>query len=54
MSCPYWVMGFGMILGAGGDRLGQMLPPAGVEIKSESIQLCRAGYGQSPCHRIEW
>lgn len=36
------------------DRLAQMLPPAGVEMKHSPIRLCGACYTQEPCHRIEW
>jgi hypothetical protein len=42
------------VIGVEGDRLVQMLPPAGVGMKLEPVRLCGACYAQSPCHRIEW
>lgn len=36
-----------------GDRLIQMLPPAGVGMKLERIRLCGACYGESPCHKAD-
>lgn len=43
-----------VVVGVEGDRLLQMLPPAGVGMKMEPIRLCGACYAESPCHRIEW
>jgi hypothetical protein len=43
-----------VVIGVEGDRLVEMLPPAGVGMKLEPIRLCGACYGESPCHRIEW
>jgi hypothetical protein len=43
-----------VVIGVEGDRLVQMLPPAGVGMKLEPIRLCGACYVQSPCHKIEW
>ncbi|MBD2254157.1 TniQ family protein [Nostoc parmelioides] len=42
------------VVGFDADRLAQMLPPTGVEMKMEPIRLCAACYAQSPCHKIEW
>lgn len=43
-----------VVVGVEGDRIVQMLPPAGVVMKMEPIRLCGACYAESPCHRIEW
>jgi len=43
-----------VVIGVEGDRLVEMLPPAGVGMKLEPPRLCGACYGESPCHRIEW
>lgn len=43
-----------VVVGVEGDRLVQMLPPAGVGMKMEPIRLCAACYTESPCHKIEW
>ena len=43
-----------VVVGMEGDRLVQMLPPAGVGMKLEPIRLCGACYAESPCHKIEW
>ena len=53
---PSWqqLEALAVVVGVGADELGQMLPPAGVEMKLEPIRLCAACYGQVPYHRIEW
>lgn len=43
-----------VVVGVDVDRLVQMLPPAGVGMKMEPIQLCATCYTESPCHKIEW
>lgn len=43
-----------VVVGVEADRLAQMLPPAGVEMKLEPIRLCAACYTQVPYHKIEW
>ncbi|MEG4497295.1 hypothetical protein QUB05_08110 [Microcoleus sp. F10-C6] len=51
---PQQLEALAAVIGVGGDRLVQMLPPAGVGMKMEPIRLCGAYYAQSPCHKIEW
>ena len=36
------------------QRLREMLPPQGVEMKHQPIRLCAACYVESPCHQIQW
>ena len=43
-----------VVVGMKGDRLVQMLPPAGVGMKLEPIRLCGACYAEFPFHKIEW
>ena len=42
------------VIGLDADRLAQMLPSKGVEMKLSPIRLCAACYLESPCHRMEW
>jgi len=42
------------VVGVDAERLEQMLPPAGVEMKMEPIRLCATCYVESACHKIEW
>lgn len=46
--------GLARVVQVGADRLREMLPPVGVEMKHEPIRLCGACYAQSPCHKIKW
>jgi len=43
-----------MVVGIQADRLTQMLPSQGFEMKLSLIRLCAACYLEVPCHRIEW
>ncbi|BAY94950.1 MULTISPECIES: TniQ family protein [unclassified Tolypothrix] len=51
---PEQLEALAVVLGVDVDRLKQMLPPAGVEIKRETVRLCAACYVESPYHKIEW
>ena len=42
------------VVGLDADRLAQMLPSKGVEMKLSPIRLCAACYMESSCHRMEW
>lgn len=44
----------GQLLGITPQRLWKMLPTQGEAMQFESIRLCGACYGESPCHRMEW
>ncbi len=42
------------VIGIELDRLMQMFPPKGVEMKLAPIRMCAACYVENPCHQIKW
>ena len=42
------------VIGIEKQRLKQMLPAKGIELKCEPIRMCGACYAENPYHRMEW
>lgn len=50
---PQQLVALAVVVGVEAERLQEMLPPPGVGMKLEPIQLCATCYGESPFHKIE-